>query len=127
MIVRRTLLVAGSLLLGTVGAIAAGPMGAANVVDVEVTAEPGGTFRFDVTIRSDDTGWEAYADAFEIVGPDGAVLGTRVLYHPHVDEQPFTRSLAGVAIPPTVATVIVRARHSRDGHDGQTMAVALPR
>ena len=105
----------------------AGESGRANVKDVEVTATGDDTWRFDVTIASDDRGWDAYADAFEIVGPEGKVLGKRVLHHPHVDEQPFTRSLRGVRIPPDVERVKVRAHHSEAGYDGLTRMVELPR
>ena len=43
-----------------------------------------------VTVQHADTGWDHYADAWEVLAPDGTVLGTRTLLHPHTDEQPFT-------------------------------------
>jgi len=52
------------------------------------------------------------------VAPDGKILGTRVLLHPHMAEQPFTRSLSGVAIPDSVAEVTLLAHCSRDGYEG---------
>ncbi len=109
----------------SVGA-AAPAAGCADVIDVEVRAEDGGTYRFDVTVRSADTGWEKYADAWEVRGPDGTVLGTRVLAHPHVDEQPFTRSLAGVAVPESIDGVTVAARDLVEGFCGETRTVSLP-
>lgn len=51
-----------------------------------------GIGRFDVTLSHDDTGWDHYADGWRVELADGTVLGTRVLAHPHVNEQPFTRS-----------------------------------
>ena len=42
--------------------------------------------------EADVTGWEHYANKWDVVGPDDTILGTRVLLHPHVNEQPFTRS-----------------------------------
>ncbi len=100
--------------------------GEADVVAVKVTEESGGTFRFDVTVRHDDTGWEHYADRWDVVGPNGTVLGERILLHPHENEQPFTRSLGGVAIPEGVSEVIVRAHDKVDGLGGREMAVTLP-
>jgi len=100
--------------------------GEADVLDVRVQAQSDGTYRFDATVRHADAGWDHYADAFEIVGPDGAVLATRVLAHPHVNEQPFTRSLSGVRIPQGIATVEVRARDKVHGLGGKTQHVALP-
>jgi hypothetical protein len=85
----------------------------------------GGTWRFDVTVRHGDTGWDHYADAWRIVGPDGTVYGTRTLYHPHVNEQPFTRSLSGVKIPGNVSTVTVESRDSVHGWGGATVTVTL--
>jgi len=68
-----------------------------------------------VTLEHDDSGWEHYADAWRVVGRDGAVFGTRTLYHPHENEQPFTRSLSGIAIPPGTGTVWVEAHDKVHG------------
>jgi hypothetical protein len=101
--------------------------GEADVVGVKVQREAGGTFHFDVTVRHADAGWEHYADRWEIVAPDGAVLATRPLRHPHVDEQPFTRDLSGVAIADGMARVTVRAHDSQHGFGGTEVSVELPR
>jgi hypothetical protein len=101
--------------------------GEADVVDVKVRRNASGTYDFDVTVQSVDKGWDYYADAFEVLGPDGKVLGRRILLHPHETEQPFTRGLYGVAIPAGVKQVTVRARHKRKGYDGEAMKVRLPR
>jgi hypothetical protein len=100
--------------------------GEADVVAVEAARAADGTWRFDVTVRHGDAGWDHYADAWEVVGPDGTVLATRTLLHPHVDEQPFTRSLSGVAIPSDVEQVTVRAHDSVDGYGGREVVVAIP-
>lgn len=100
--------------------------GKADVIDVTVTPEKAGTYRFDVTIKSDDTGWDKYADQWEVVAPDGTVLGTRVLAHPHETEQPFTRSLSGVDVPDGMTSVTVRARDKVEGYGGREMAVTIP-
>jgi hypothetical protein len=116
-------------ILGLVAAMLSGTAfaGEADVIDVKVRSAGGGAYDFDVTIRSNDTGWEHYADAFEVLGPDGTLLGQRILLHPHVDEQPFTRDLYGVAVPEGIAEVTVRARHKPKGYDGAVMTVPLPR
>jgi hypothetical protein len=102
------------------------PRMCADVENVAITAEGGGTYRFDVTVRSPDTGWDKYADAWEVRAADGTVLGTRVLTHPHVDEQPFTRSLSGVAIPEEITQVEIAARDLVEGFCGAMMAVVVP-
>jgi hypothetical protein len=91
-----------------------------------VASEAGGKYRFDVTIRSNDKGWDYYCDRFEIVSPDGDVLGTRILYHPHETEQPFTRSLGDVAVPAGVKSVLVRASMKPGGEGGETVTIKLP-
>ena len=100
--------------------------GEADVVDVQASKTSSATYSFDVTVQHADTGWDHYADKWEVLGPDGKVLGTRVLMHPHVNEQPFTRSLSGVQIPPGVKTVTVRAHDKVHGWGGKTMSVDLP-
>ena len=89
--------------------------GKADVVAVSLKAEAGGTWTVEVTVKSDDTGWQKYADKWEILAPDGRVLATRVLLHPHEDEQPFTRDLGGVAIPADLMEVRVRAHDKIEG------------
>lgn len=101
--------------------------GEADIVSAEASAMGEGLFSFSVTVRHADEGWDHYADGYEIVAPDGTVLGTRVLAHPHVDEQPFTRSLSGVAIPDGITSVTVRAHDSVHGLGGQSVEVTLPR
>lgn len=84
-----------------------------------------GLWAFDVTLAYPDTGWEDYADGWHIATPDGAILGTRILLHPHVDEQPFTRSLGSVAVPAGVNEVIVRAHTLVSGYGAETVTVPL--
>jgi len=96
------------------------------VRDVRVSQNSDGTYRFDVTIEHADTGWDHYADAFEVVASDGRVLGTRVLVHPHVNEQPFTRSLSPVRIPSRDTRVEVRARDKVHGLGTPYRGVQLP-
>lgn len=81
------------------------------VIDVKANCSPSKICSFDVTLEHKDTGWEHYADKWEIYTPDSKLLATRILYHPHVKEQPFTRSLSGIQIPKDVNKVIVK------GHD----------
>ncbi len=101
---------------------AAGP---ADVTAVEAVPD-GDSWTFRVTVSHADAGWDHYADAWRVVGPDGTVYGNRELLHPHVNEQPFTRSLSGVEIPASVGTVTVEARDSVHGWDGAAVEVALP-
>ena len=95
------------------------------ITDVEAT-ETGSGWRFDVTIAHPDTGWDHYADGWRIELEDGTVLGFRELFHPHVEEQPFTRSLSGVTIPDGVTRVFVRARDNVDGWNETTLPHDLP-
>lgn len=96
-----------------------------DVVAVSFEVSGDGTYRFDVTLSSPYDTAERYADAWRIVGPDGEVLGTRELAHDHASEQPFTRSLAGVAIPEEVTLVLVEARDQENGWGGVSIEVEV--
>ena len=86
----------------------------------------GDTWRFDVTLSHPDTGWDHYADGWRVELEDGTILGTRELLHPHVNEQPFTRSLSRVSVPQGVQTVFIRARCNVDGWSDTTQILILP-
>ncbi len=101
--------------------------GEADVVGVKIIKEGTGTYRFDVSVRHGDEGWKHSADAWDVVAPDGGVLGTRELAHPHENEQPFTRSLAGVRIPEGVNQVTLRAHDSVHEYGGAEIRVEVPR
>jgi hypothetical protein len=98
--------------------------GATRIVDVKVECNSSCTF--SVTLQHADTGWDHYANQWDVVTLDGVVLGTRVLYHPHVNEQPFTRSLSGVKIPTGTRTVKIRAKDSVHGYATEEYTVQLP-
>ncbi|MSP01547.1 MAG: hypothetical protein EXR07_10950 [Acetobacteraceae bacterium] len=100
--------------------------GDADVIGVAIRRGQGAMFNLDVTIRSKDTGWERFADRIEALGSDGTVLGTRVLEHPHDTEQPFTRDLYDLRVPPGIVRITIRAHFKPTGFDGATMTVALP-
>lgn len=102
------------------------PNGCADVIDAVVAVEGPRTYRFEVTVRSADTGDEKYADLWEVRAPDGSVLGRRVLTHPHVAEQPFTRSQGGIAIPEGVTAVTIVARDTVAGFCGEPFELVLP-
>jgi hypothetical protein len=99
--------------------------GESEVMAVEVRAESAGTFSFAVTLRHADTGWDHYADRWEVLTMDGEILATRTLFHPHVNEQPFTRSLSGVAVPAGTSSVRVRSHDSVHEYGGPELVVNL--
>ena len=95
------------------------------ITEIKATGS-GGTWRFDVTVEHPDTGWDHYADGWRIEDAEGNELGTRILAHPHVNEQPFTRSLSGVIIPKSTTEVFVRARDNIDGWGESVTKFTLP-
>jgi len=84
-------------------------------------------WRADVTLKHNDTGWEHYADAWRVVDGNGHLFKTRVLYHPHINEQPFTRSLSGIIIPADQTIVYVEAHDKKHGWSSQRVKVDLTR
>ena len=104
-----------------------GYAGQADVLKVEVKRTGDNLFYFEVTVVHNDEGWDHYANKWDVVAPDGSVLATRVLHHPHEKEQPFTRSLGGVKIPASIKNVTIQAHDSVHGYGGKKRAVPLPR
>ncbi|MEM7525049.1 MAG: hypothetical protein AAF360_15090 [Pseudomonadota bacterium] len=100
--------------------------GEADVLKASAARTSGG-WTFRVTVAHADAGWDHYADAWRVVGPSGEEYGVRTLLHPHENEQPFTRSLAGVSIPDGVYVVTIEARDSVHGWGGAKVEVTLPR
>ena len=101
--------------------------GEASVLKVRATLSPDGSYRFDATVRHDDTGWDHYADRWDVLDASGNVLATRVLLHPHETEQPFTRSLTGVRLPDGISRITVRAHDKIHGNGRVTYTVDLPK
>ena len=82
-------------------------------------------WQFHVTLSHPDTGWDHYADGWRVLDMQGNELGLRVLAHPHVQEQPFTRSLGSVQIPDGTTQVQIQARCLTDGWANTTQVVDL--
>ena len=110
------------------------PMNSANadVTYVKAVQSDNGSWTFYVTVSHPDTGWEDYLNGWDVVTEDGTILKpnpdspfTRLLLHPHVDEQPFTRSQSSIEIPTGATIVTVRANDLVDGFGGQEVIVDL--
>jgi hypothetical protein len=106
--------------------------GDANVTSVYAREDADGTWTFHVSVTHKDVNWYDYADGWDVLLPDGTVvkpdhfsLYTHHLRHPHVEEQPFTRTQKAIVIPEGVDTVIIRAHDKRDGWGGEEIAVDL--
>ncbi len=113
-------------LLSLAGLVAPALAGEADVLEARISPNDDGTFRVAATVRHRDTGWDHYANRWEILGPQGQIIATRTLLHPHVQEQPFTRSLGSVRIPPGLTWVKVRAHDLVHGYGGREVTVSVP-
>lgn len=94
------------------------------ILNVTLEKVEDGSYTFHVTVHHDDTGWDHYADWWVVENSDGGIIVKRTLRHPHVEEQPFTRALTGVRIPPGTDHLLVRAHCSRHGY-GKRFSVSL--
>lgn len=104
----------------------------ADVLFVKATETVPGVWTFAVTVAHPDTGWDDYADGWNVVMLDGQVARpdpdapfTRLLLHPHENEQPFTRSQSNIEIPAGVEIVTVRAHDLVHGFGGREVRVDL--
>lgn len=94
------------------------------IVDATAT-QTGTSWRVDVTLRHPDTGWAHYADGWDVRDEAGTRLGHRVLHHPHVDEQPFTRALVDLDLQDVTGDIFVRAHCSVDGWTTDTVRIDI--
>lgn len=117
----RFLISSAIILLTSLSAVA----GEVDVLDVKAEKSANNSYRFSVTVKHADEGWDHYANKWDVVDPEGNVLGTRVLAHPHVNEQPFTRSLSNVDIPHGTEYVVIRAHDSVHEYGGAEYRVEL--
>ncbi|HEY3498776.1 MAG TPA: hypothetical protein VGK73_28995 [Polyangiaceae bacterium] len=120
---------------GDGGAPAGGSSGSgdrpyANVVAVASSGSET-SYRFDVSIESSDIDCTQFANWWEVLGEDGALLYRRILEHSHTDENgtsdadapgnTFTRDGGPIAITADTV-VIVRAHMSNlSGYNGRVM------
>ena len=111
-----------------VAALSLNPLqaGQADVLQATIQAHGERLYQIQVTVRHRDTGWSHYANRWEVIGPQGQVLAKRQLHHPHVEEQPFTRTLTGVRIPFGYTWVKIRAHDSVHGYGGREVTLSVP-
>jgi hypothetical protein len=109
-----------------IGLIVAGIVhsGEVKIVNVEVSCSS--SCMFSVTLKHGDEGWEHYANQWDVMTMDGKLLKSRVLLHPHVNEQPFTRSLSGVKIPAGTTRIKIRAKDLKHGYSNDEYTVRIP-
>ena len=112
---------AGLLMAISQGALAAD----VSILAAQLTAEGNGRWSASVTLEHADAGWDHYADAWRVVSKDGVVFGTRTLFHPHDNEQPFTRSLSAIAIPASETEVYIEAHDKAHGWAQQRLRLDL--
>lgn len=99
--------------------------GEADVIAAKATQQKDLTWRFDVTVKHADENWDHYANEWVILSPENKVLAKRTLYHPHINEQPFTRNIQGVKIPENITQVTIVARDSVHGIKGKSIKLDL--
>lgn len=97
----------------------------ADVLTAVAHCNPYNSCNFEVTIQHKDEDWKHFANAYDIVTLEGEVLATRILHHPHINEQPFTRSISNVKIPKDVKSVIIRANDLLHGYGGKEIQLKL--
>ena len=86
-----------------------------NILAAAIIHQSHGEYLVNVKLEHHDTGWQHYADEWRLVDNEGNILGTRVLQHPHVHEQPFTRSLSNVKLSSELQAVFIEAHDKVHG------------
>lgn len=97
----------------------------AQVNQVTASQKADGSWCLYTEVRHNDQGWDHYADGWEVLDLTGNQIDYRSLAHPHVNEQPFTRSKCDIQIPATISKVVVRAKCKKHGFGGKPVVVDL--
>ena len=85
-----------------------------------------GIYHIKVTIEHEDTGWDDYVDAWEIIGADGTVLGVRPFFEPELERDKTVSALAGVVIPEDIKTATIRTHKHPGGYAGDPVEISIP-
>ena len=96
-----------------------------NILAAAIIHQSHGEYLVNVKLEHHDTGWQHYADEWRLVDNKGNILGSRVLQHPHVHEQPFTRSLSNVKISSELETVYIEAHDKVHGWTKNRLMIDL--
>jgi hypothetical protein len=96
------------------------------IVNVAMRAMQDGWY-VSVTLKHNDTGWDHFADQWRLVDESGKEFAKRILFHPHEEEQPFTRSLSHVRVPKGVKVFYVEAHDKVHGWSPQRVRVDMGR
>lgn len=97
----------------------------AEVLKVKAELTSAQKYNISVTVKHADEGWDHYANAWRVYSVEGELLGERVLHHPHVKEQPFTRNLLGLRIPSEVTEIRIVAVCSQTGESNKSYTLKL--
>ena len=82
-------------------------------------------FNISVTVEHADEGWDHFANAWRVFSTEGELIGERALHHPHVKEQPFTRTLLGLEVPSDLNEVVIVAVCSKTGESKASYKLKL--
>lgn len=95
-----------------------------SIQKVELDKSSNDYWQIQVTIKHADSGWKHYANAWRVVNENGVVLKTRTLFHPHVNEQPFTRALR-LQIPKNSTIISIEAHDTVHGWSHDKVVIDL--
>ena len=84
-----------------------------------------GEYLVNVKLEHHDTGWQHYADEWRLVDDKGNILGSRVLQHPHINEQPFTRALSNIKLGSGLETIYIEAHDKVHGWTKNRLMIDL--
>lgn len=119
---KKTILLISALLLATSKITTANEV---KIIQANLIYQNHGQYLINVKLQHQDTGWDHYADEWRIVDAQGNILGSRVLLHPHIDEQPFTRALSNVKLDQNLTTIFIEAHDKKHGWSKQKLKLDL--
>ena len=103
-----------------------GPLECPDVIRVDITRDADGTHTIAATVSSPYETVDHFVNAITVQAPAGEELARLDLVEAHVDQQPFTETLTGVEIEPSMTEVVVRGHDSINGWCGLTIRADVP-
>lgn len=94
-------------------------------VDSASIVREGNGWTVRATIRHPDSGWDHYASGWQVLAPDGTVLGFAEITHPHLEGEPIQEELAGITLPEGIDHLMIRVRCTLDGWSARSFRLDL--
>jgi hypothetical protein len=100
--------------------------GGADVIDGKITRDSNGRYSVFATIQHNDEEPKHFVNKFQVLTPDGKVIGEMYFLESHLHEQPFVGMAQSVKVPDGVRELRLRAHDRLHGYSGKEFKLKVP-